>query len=680
MTQRTRLNSGRVPVTLPVNVSPTRYQFLGLDSAEPNLGVSSNGNVLTTDINGNRTWTNSLSLSTLSTSGITTVTNTTNSLGSGTGALQVSGGVTIAQDLWVIGNVYAGNLMGVTANIVTVQDNLLYLNRANTYPYNYSIGLYSHYIGGPANTYVHTAITRQPNDNTWWFLSNIAEPSPATGNINVYDSNRILDSIQAGNINLRGNVIAATIIGSSATINGIANVNLLNSSGNVLAQAAVFNSVTTNGTETVQLLNSSGNVLAQVATVGAVQASGMIYANSTASSTSVTSGALQVAGGAGIQGNLNAGSLTIPGAVHNLYGNVSINGLGNPSSASTLALISGSLLTTIFLANASGGSYNPTTIVNDVLWTFSNGNQNYGNLTIAGWSATASGLRFRTDINQITAPGQFVISNATVSTTTTTGALLVTGGVGVQGSLTGANIASTAGVYAQRGGTGEIFLGTDSNGQIELGQPGRASAGAPYMDWHSSQNSPDYDVRIQASGGTSGQSGVGNLNIVAFNTIFSGNVVPVVSNVYTLGNTTNYFSTTYSKAVLAQYADLAENYLSDAAYAPGTVVQLGGTNEITVCNQDASSDVFGVVSTKPAYLMNSTLAGDNVLPVAMQGRTPVKVAGLVKKGDRLIAAGGGVARAALASEITAFNVIGRALEDKTVDGITLVEAVVRHNS
>ena len=131
---------------------------------------------------------------------------TTNATGINSGAVQLNGGMSIGRDLWVAGNVYAGNLVSVSTQVLTIQDSLLYLQNSNVYPYTYSIGLYGHYIGGPANTYVHSAITRQPNDNSWWFLSNISEPNPVTGNINVYDANRILDSINTGGHNAYGNI------------------------------------------------------------------------------------------------------------------------------------------------------------------------------------------------------------------------------------------------------------------------------------------------------------------------------------------------------------------------------------------------------------------------------------------------------------------------------------------
>jgi hypothetical protein len=75
--------------------------------------------------------------------------------------------------------------------------------------------------------------------------------------------------------------------------------------------------------------------------------------------------------------------------------------------------------------------------------------------------------------------------------------------------------------------------------------------------------------------------------------------------------------------------------------------------------------------------MNSS-AGSNVThpPVAMTGRVPVKVVGQVRKGDRLVSAGGGMARAARPGEATAFNVIGRALKDKLEQDAGMVEAIV----
>jgi hypothetical protein len=147
-----------------------------------------------------------------------------------------------------------------------------------------------------------------------------------------------------------------------------------------------------------------------------------------------------------------------------------------------------------------------------------------------------------------------------------------------------------------------------------------------------------------------------------------------------IGSSSSYFNTIFAQATTALYADVAERFAADEVYLPGTVVELGGTNEITRVKDDASDRVFGVISTRPAFTMNGG-AGDNEThpPVAMTGRVPVLVSGVVAKGDRLISAGDGIARAAAPGEATAFNVIGRALVGKTTAELGTVEAIVTIN-
>jgi hypothetical protein len=145
-----------------------------------------------------------------------------------------------------------------------------------------------------------------------------------------------------------------------------------------------------------------------------------------------------------------------------------------------------------------------------------------------------------------------------------------------------------------------------------------------------------------------------------------------------IGATGATFNTVFAKATSAEYADMAERFHADEEYKSGTIIELGGVNEVTLCVDDLSDKVFGVVSTQPAYLMNGG-AGTNVThpPIAMSGRVPVNVMGFITKGDRLVSAGNGVARSANLDEITSFNVIGRALESKTDEGIGSVEAIVK---
>ena len=112
----------------------------------------------------------------------------------------------------------------------------------------------------------------------------------------------------------------------------------------------------------------------------------------------------------------------------------------------------------------------------------------------------------------------------------------------------------------------------------------------------------------------------------------------------------------------------------------GTVVELGGSNEITKVTAELSESVFGVISTRAAYLMNAIAGTDETHPpVAMTGRVPVNTIGIVNKGDRLVSAGNGLARAAQPGEATAFNVIGRSLENKSSTEQGTVEAIVKIN-
>ena len=144
----------------------------------------------------------------------------------------------------------------------------------------------------------------------------------------------------------------------------------------------------------------------------------------------------------------------------------------------------------------------------------------------------------------------------------------------------------------------------------------------------------------------------------------------------------NVYAVTFNGlATEASYADLAERFEADAFLAPGTIVMLGGAKEIAKVNEELSDDIFGVISEHPGFLMNAKAGTDESHPpVAMSGRVPVRVVGEVRKGDRLVSAGNGVARAAEKSELTSFNVIGRSLEDKFTTAEGTVEAIVSMNS
>lgn len=135
-----------------------------------------------------------------------------------------------------------------------------------------------------------------------------------------------------------------------------------------------------------------------------------------------------------------------------------------------------------------------------------------------------------------------------------------------------------------------------------------------------------------------------------------------------------YFQGTATSAL---YADLAERYHSDAVYEYGTVVEIGGKYEITQTTTKNSSNVFGVISDNPAFMMNSGAGSRDTHPfVALSGRIPIRVVGSVKKGERLVSSETPGHAMSAGSEYNWEHVIGRALEDKINSEAGIIEAVV----
>jgi hypothetical protein len=131
-----------------------------------------------------------------------------------------------------------------------------------------------------------------------------------------------------------------------------------------------------------------------------------------------------------------------------------------------------------------------------------------------------------------------------------------------------------------------------------------------------------------------------------------------VGNIGAVGST---FDTIFAKATSAQYADLAEKFLADQPYAPGTVLVFGGKQEVTQSVTDQDHRVAGVVSTNPSYIMNSGLNGNYAVELALQGRVPCYVVGPVEKGDLLVSTANGRARAVKSAP--AGTIIGKSLQN-----------------
>jgi len=230
------------------------------------------------------------------------------------------------------------------------------------------------------------------------------------------------------------------------------------------------------------------------------------------------------------------------------------------------------------------------------------------------------------------------------------------------------------------GGQTPLFQGTSSDSNALGG-----NSASNFMLKNTNQTTTGTLGILNDGGITIGADQDLNLTVSGINTLISnitsgGNMVFRVN----IGGVQTTAMTIYGangaisgNQINANYADVAERFAADEVLEAGTVVELGGTEEITKVTSDLSDRVFGVISTNAAYLMNSRAGNDSTHPpVAMTGRVPVKVVGVINKGDRLVSAGDGYARAAQPGEATAFNVIGRSLTAKQDQGRGTVEAIV----
>jgi hypothetical protein len=158
----------------------------------------------------------------------------------------------------------------------------------------------------------------------------------------------------------------------------------------------------------------------------------------------------------------------------------------------------------------------------------------------------------------------------------------------------------------------------------------------------------------------------------------SGNIqTTTANNTSNIGNAANYFNTIHAKATTAQYADVAELYAADAEYAPGTVLIFGGEQEVTAQLQSHSTAIAGVTSKNPSHLMNAGLQGKHVVAVALLGRVPCQVQGVIRKGDLLVASDtAGVAQRLDPAQYQPGCVIGKSLENYNSATVGMIEIAV----
>jgi len=329
------------------------------------------------------------------------------------------------------------------------------------------------------------------------------------------------------------------------------------------------------------------------------------------------------------------------------------DGLSNANAWVSLAVSSANSTTTFGSVQVTGNlSANNVTAVNNV----SGANGIFTNISVSSTANISSGTA-NIGTGNIGSLFTQSINAGSQSTAVTLTGVLTQNGAGTANSIAGTSMWVTGGNLVV-GGTGSP-LGIRTDGYYYANGAAISFAGS-YSNANVASYLPVYNGAILAT-------------TVTATTLTTG------ANT-TAGTITGNFTLSAGSRLQSTYADLAERFEADALYDAGTVVEMGGDKEITAVQYELSEDVFGVVSSTAGYLMNAMAGSDDTHPaIAVGGRVQVKVTGKVKKGQRLVSAGNGIARAAQKGEATAFNTIGRSLEDKLTDEIGAVEAFVKIN-
>ena len=421
--------------------------------------------------------------------------------------------------------------------------------------------------------------------------------------------------------------VATTGSGANVAISvgGVSNVGVFATTGQFIKGVS---SVTGNVT--------GGNIL----TGGVISATGAIRTAATLSATgNVNGGNVIVNGLVTATGNISGGNILTAGSI-SATGNISGNYfIGNGSQLTGIASPYGDSNVAAFLS-AFGSNTVSTT-----------GTVTAGNIT--GGNILTGGL--------ISATGNITGGNITLDTSvgniyghdvSATGGLYTSGVVSATGNVRGGNI-NTVGLVSA---TGNVTAGNVTTGGL-ITATGNVTGG-----------------NIITAGVV---SATGNLfgNVLSVN---SGNTATAIINaggnaVGNIGSSSTYFNRLFAQATTALYADLAEIYSADAEYSPGTVVSFGGTQEVTKSVVEGDNRVAGVISENPSYLMNSGLEAEYRAAVALTGRVPTLVIGPVRKGDMMISAGNGWARASATPAMG--TVIGKALTNFDGDS-GIIEIVV----
>ena len=444
----------------------------------------------------------------------------------------------------------------------------------------------------------------------------------------TFSSSQVYSGNTSAGINLVGTVINAKVDGTTTAFDGGGNISVKASAALTTPNIGAATGTSLSVTGAVTAASTVGGVItgSSASVTGTQTAASTVGGVITGSSASVTG---TVTAASTVGGVITGSSASVTGAVSGASASVSggvtaasvAGGVITGSSASVTGAVTGaSLVGTITTASQTNITSIGTLSSLSVTGNVTSGNISATNHTGTNVSVTGTVTAASTVGGVIT--GSSASVTGAVTAASTVGGVITGSSASVTGAVTGASLVGTITTASQ---TNITAIGTLSS----LSVTGNVTSG--------------------------------NLS-VGTGTITGGNIVNSNANgVGNIGSATTYFNTVFAKATSAQYADLAEKYTADAAYAPGTVVVFGGQAEVTVNAVDSDTKVAGVVSTNPSYIMNGTLEAEHVATVALTGRVPTMVVGSVKKGDMMVAAGLGRARAEADPKVG--SVIGKALED-----------------
>lgn len=448
----------------------------------------------------------------------------------------------------------------------------------------------------------------------------------------------------------------------------------ISATGNIYGNNMIVTNALTVGSFVPSVLSSTGNITGgNLLTGGLISATGSLTAGS-----ATINGDLTVTGNASLTGNIVADKIvngTTEIAIQTANGNANVTVAG---TSNVVVFTSGGInITGISSAsgNVTGGNLLTGGLISAAGSITTGGDHSLtGNIVDTGtlWINTLANGNINLNVN---GTGQTNIPTGILSVTGNIqgGNLITAGIISATGNITGSYILGNGSQLTGVDAT-QIINGTSnakvvsSGGNIAVGIGGTANVAV------FATTGAYVTGVVSATGAITGAAITGSSLTVSTGNINGGNINNTNANgVGNIGNSTVYFNTVFGKATTAQYADLAELYSADAKYEPGTVLDFGGTNEVTISSVASSARVAGVVSTNPAHLMNSVLESEHKVAVALTGRVPTSVVGTVRKGDMMVTAGNGFAQACAAPAMG--TVIGKALEN--FDGVSgTIEIVV----